>query len=57
MTFINQKTGETDAVWITYFKEQGIPIPEGALGCNPIDYYESDKVIILGAINLKREMK
>ncbi len=50
MTFVNQKTGETDAVWKTYFKEQGIPIPEGELGCNPIDYYESDKIVVLGSL-------
>ena len=50
MTFVNQVTGKTDKAWVAYFENQGIPIPEGELGCNPIDYYESDKVIILGAL-------
>ncbi|MEE9349952.1 MAG: YiiX/YebB-like N1pC/P60 family cysteine hydrolase [Flavobacteriaceae bacterium] len=48
MTFVNQKTGKTDIVWKTYFEKQKLPIPEGELGCNPIEYYESEHVTILG---------
>ncbi len=50
MTFVNQTTGKTDQAWLDYFKNQDISTPEGELGCNPIDYYESDKVTILGLL-------
>jgi hypothetical protein len=48
MTFKNQKTGEFDVVWIEHFKKLNIPIPEGEVGCNPSNYFESDKITILG---------
>ncbi len=47
MTFVNQQNQKTDTVWVNYFKKMRIPIPEGKLGCNPIDYYQSDKVTLL----------
>ena len=47
MTFKNQKTDQTDQAWISYFKKQNIPIPEGELGCNPADYLLSDKLKII----------
>lgn len=53
MTFKNQKTGKTDDVWIKHFKDQNTPIPEGAPGSNPIDYFQSNKLTILGKYHHK----
>jgi len=35
MTFINQKTQQTDENWIEYFEKLGIEIPEGKEGISP----------------------
>ncbi len=35
MTFKDAKTGEFHPAWIKHYKDLGIEIPEGKLGCNP----------------------
>ncbi len=50
MTFVNKKTNTIDSAWIKHFKKLNIPIPEDHLGCNPIDYYQSEKLTILGFV-------
>ena len=35
MTFKDVKTGEFHPAWIKHYKDMGIEIPEGKLGCNP----------------------
>jgi Permuted papain-like amidase enzyme, YaeF/YiiX, C92 family len=35
MTFKDPNTGRTDPVWRQYFKELGVPVPEGRPGINP----------------------
>jgi len=47
MTFKNKRTKKFDQAWISYFKKQQIPIPEGKLGCNPADYMQSNLINIL----------
>jgi hypothetical protein len=50
MTFINPKTGKTDASWIEFYEEQGVAIPEGKLGCNPNNMAISGKIRRVGTI-------
>ena len=35
MTFLDPATQKTFPIWVDYFKELGVPIPEGKLGLNP----------------------
>lgn len=35
MTFIDPSTGKTDEYWSSFYKKQGMIVPEGQLGCNP----------------------
>jgi hypothetical protein len=35
MTYLSPKTGKTFGVWADYFKQLGVPVPEGKLGINP----------------------
>ena len=47
MTFIDPETKKTFPAWIAYFKELGIPIPEGKPGLNPGGISRSDKIEIV----------
>lgn len=47
MTFKIPGKNEFFPAWIDYYKELGVPIPEGALGINPGGISRSDKLIIV----------
>lgn len=44
MTFVNPETGKIDEAWIEFYEKQGIPVPEGELGCNPNGMANSNKL-------------
>ncbi len=35
MTYIDPGTGKTDAIWLNYFHQKGVDVPEGIPGINP----------------------
>jgi len=41
MTFKDAETGDFHPVWVDYYKNLGVEIPEGQLGCNPNGMSES----------------
>ena len=47
MTFKDPATGKTHPAWKSYFKELGMKVPEGKLGCNPGSIAISDAVEIV----------
>lgn len=56
MTFINPKTGKTDAAWMQYYRERNLPVPEGLPGCNPNGMAASEKLERLGILNENRQI-
>ncbi|MEH7887737.1 YiiX/YebB-like N1pC/P60 family cysteine hydrolase [Elizabethkingia meningoseptica] len=54
MTFVNPKTGKTDAAWEVFYQKQSLEVPEGLPGCNPNGMAASPKINFLGKI---REQK
>ena len=44
MTFIDPKTGKTNAFWEEFYAKKNIKVPEGELGCNPNGLAGSDKI-------------
>ncbi|MCZ4696277.1 hypothetical protein DWB61_16565 [Ancylomarina euxinus] len=44
MTFKDSKTGTFHSVWVDYYKELGVEIPEGKPGCNPNGMSESKEI-------------
>lgn len=50
MTFKDPKTGETDKFWESYYQKQGIPVPEGELGCNPNGLARSQVLRFMGEL-------
>jgi len=44
MTFKDATTGEFHPVWVDYYKELGLEIPEGEPGCNPNGMSESKEI-------------
>ncbi len=44
MTFKDVKTGEFHPDWLKHYKDMGIEIPEGKLGCNPNGMSESKEI-------------
>lgn len=50
MTFKDPKTGETDEFWEGYYQKQGVPIPEGELGCNPNGLARSEVLRFMGEL-------
>ena len=44
MTFKDPKTGHFHSVWVEYYKELGVEIPEGKPGCNPNGMSESKEI-------------
>ncbi|SFU56226.1 Permuted papain-like amidase enzyme, YaeF/YiiX, C92 family [Pustulibacterium marinum] len=54
MTFKNPNTGEFNQSWIDFYKDLGMEVPEGKLGCNPNGMAASEKLKILGEIMLKK---
>lgn len=48
MTFINPETQKIDSVWINYYAEMQLSVPEGFAGCNPNGIASSDKLRFIG---------
>ncbi|ASK30505.1 hypothetical protein CEY12_10470 [Chryseobacterium sp. T16E-39] len=44
MTFIDPKTGKTNAFWEDFYSKRKLKVPEGQLGCNPNGLAASDKL-------------
>lgn len=51
MTFINPKTGKTDEFWKEFYKNLGVEVPEGKLGCNPNGLSKSNKIEKIKVLN------
>lgn len=51
MTFIDPKTGEFAATWITYYQQLRMEVPEGLPGCNPNGMAASPKLERIGIID------
>ncbi|MCF8461853.1 MAG: hypothetical protein K9G46_14100 [Flavobacteriales bacterium] len=49
MTFKDPATNEMFPVWVEYYAELGIPIPEGELGCNPGGISRSEKLKVVAS--------
>ncbi len=44
MTFIDPKTGRTNAFWEDFYEKKNLKVPEGELGCNPNGLAVSEKL-------------
>lgn len=44
MTFIDPKTGKTNAFWEEFYAKKNLKVPEGEPGCNPNGLAASDKI-------------
>lgn len=44
MTFIDPKTGKTNAFWEGFYHQKNLKVPEGESGCNPNGLASSDKL-------------
>ena len=44
MTFVDPKTGKTNAFWEEFYAEKNLKVPEGGPGCNPNGLAASDKI-------------
>jgi uncharacterized protein YycO len=44
MTFIDPKTGKTNAFWEEFYQKKNLNVPEGKPGCNPNGLAASDKL-------------
>lgn len=53
MTFKNPKTGKFLDNWTQHYKDLGVEIPEGKLGCNPNGMATSKKLECLGELTFK----
>ncbi|WP_417428072.1 YiiX/YebB-like N1pC/P60 family cysteine hydrolase [Halpernia sp.] len=51
MTFINPKTGKIDEFWLKFYKNLGLEVPEGKLGCNPNGLSKSYKIKKIKVLN------
>ena len=51
MTFKNPNSDEYNATWVKHYKDLGLKIPEGELGCNPNGMSTSDKITYLGRVS------
>lgn len=50
MTFVNPETHEIDAVWVNYYQQLNLQVPEGKPGCNPNGMAISDKIYFVGQL-------
>ncbi|WP_228411950.1 YiiX/YebB-like N1pC/P60 family cysteine hydrolase [Chryseobacterium sp. KLBC 52] len=48
MTFIDPKTGKTNAFWEEFYTKKNLKVPEGEPGCNPNGLAGSDKLERIG---------
>lgn len=53
MTFIDPKTGKTNAFWEEFYQKKNLKVPEGELGCNPNGLAASQKLIRVMELNKK----
>lgn len=44
MTFVDPKTGKTNAFWEEFYTKKNLKVPEGEPGCNPNGLAASDKI-------------
>ncbi|WP_228453646.1 YiiX/YebB-like N1pC/P60 family cysteine hydrolase [Chryseobacterium aquaeductus] len=44
MTFVDPKTGKTNAFWEEFYNKKNLKVPEGEPGCNPNGLAASDKL-------------
>lgn len=44
MTFVDPKTGKTNAFWEEFYAKKNLKVPEGEPGCNPNGLAASDKI-------------
>ena len=51
MTFIDPKTGKTNAFWEKFYQDKNLKVPEGEPGCNPNGLAASDKLEKVGQLN------
>ncbi|MGQ8337267.1 YiiX/YebB-like N1pC/P60 family cysteine hydrolase [Sunxiuqinia sp. A32] len=51
MTFIDPESGNFAEGWIDYYKNLGLEIPEGLMGCNPNGMAASEKLICIGDLH------
>lgn len=54
MTFKNPNTDTFDDFWIQFYKRQGIPIPEGKLGCNPNGMAANKNIYKIGVLPIQK---
>ncbi|WP_053990733.1 YiiX/YebB-like N1pC/P60 family cysteine hydrolase [Mangrovimonas sp. TPBH4] len=52
MTFKDPDTGNFNPSWIAFYKELGMEVPEGQLGCNPNGMAASEKLMLLGKVRM-----
>ncbi|EJL73855.1 YiiX/YebB-like N1pC/P60 family cysteine hydrolase [Chryseobacterium populi] len=45
MTFIDPKTGKTNAFWEEFYQKKNLKVPEGEPGCNPNGLAGSEKLV------------
>ena len=50
MTFIDPKTGKTNAFWEQFYQSKNLQVPEGKPGCNPNGLAASDKLYKVGTL-------
>ncbi len=50
MTFIDPKTGKTNAFWEKFYQDRNLKVPEGEPGCNPNGLAASDKLEKVGRL-------
>lgn len=55
MNFKNPKTGEIDDFWIDFYQKRNLNVPQNQPGTNPNQLAESDKLIEIGPLSLKKE--
>ncbi|MCF2217867.1 hypothetical protein H9Q08_00935 [Chryseobacterium sp. PS-8] len=53
MTFIDPKTGKTNAFWEEFYQKKNLKVPEGELGCNPNGLAASEKLERIMELNKK----
>lgn len=50
MTFVDPKTGKTNAFWEKFYHDKNLKVPEGEPGCNPNGLAASNKVYKVGEL-------
>lgn len=50
MTFVDPKTGKTNAFWEKFYQDKNIKVPEGEPGCNPNGLANSNKIDKIGEL-------